>query len=240
MTICANCGVELEDDMKHCPLCGIQVGVLPNTKQKISMWMEDESLQRIVTIKPEDKSLLHRILWQVTSILLFSGIISTVIIDLTINEMITWSVYPITVCTIIFIYSTLFEFWQTKKIYQIIAGLLISSAIFFVLDLPLSPSNWPTHLGVPLLCAVNFVAIMLIVAINKTKQGGLNIIAYTCVAMAVLCISIESILSYYQSGNIVLRWSVIVSACLLPVTTALLFMHHRIKKNPNMEKIFHT
>jgi hypothetical protein len=240
MAICVNCGVELEDDMKHCPLCGTKAGVSPNTKLKASMWMEDESLHRIESIKPEDRSLLHRIMWQVTSILLFSGIISTVIIDLTINGLITWSVYPITICAIIFTYSTLFEFWRTKKIYQIMVGLLISSTIFFVLDFPLSPSNWPTHLGVPLLCAVNLVAATLIVAINKSKQGGLNIIAYTCVAMAVLCISIECILCLYKSGNIVLRWSVIVSACLLPVTTALLFMHHRIKKNPNMEKIFHT
>jgi len=239
MSICIKCGVELEDDMELCPLCGTPAGAFSTSTPKAYDSIGNIDRKRIEPVRPEDRSLLQRILWQVTSILLFSGIISTLIIDLAVHKKITWSIYPVTVCLIIFTYASLLAFWDTRRIYQIIAGFLISSAVFVILDLLLSQSRWPLRLGLPLLCAVNFVLILLVAAINQTKRRGLNVIAYTCVAIAVLCISIESILSFY-SGKVVLRWSVIVAACMLPVTAALLFMNYRIKKNPDMEKIFHT
>ena len=140
---------------------------------------------------------------------------------------------------IIFSYVSLFAFWYVKMIYQIIGGLLLSSLLFVVLDIVFPHSDWLLQVGLPLLCAVNLVSIILIAWINQSKPRGLNVIAYTCVAIAMLCISVEFILSFY-SGNIVFGWSVIVAACMLPVTAALLFMHYRIKKNPDIEKIFHT
>lgn len=240
MSICITCGVELEDNMEHCPLCGTPAGASPRRGPQEEGRIRGDALTRTETSSPGDKSLLQRILWQVTSILLLSGILSTLIIDLAAHKMMTWSVYPVTVCIIIFVYSTLFAFWYARKIYQIITGLLISSVFFIILDALLSQSDWPLKLGLPLLCAVNLVAIILIAVVNRAKLRGLNVIAFMCVAIAVLSMSVEAVLSVYQDGKIVLRWSVIVSACMLPVTTALLFMHYRIKKNPEMEKIFHT
>jgi hypothetical protein len=237
MSFCVNCGVALEDDMKQCPLCGTPAGAF-QVRNPATQRLRDVNLIT-ETIRPENRSLLQRILWQVTSILLLSGIISTLIIDLTINKTITWSVYPVTVCIIIFSYASLFAFWNARRVFQIIAGLLISSAMFVALELLLPQSNWPLQLGLPLLCAVNFVAIVLIISIDRTKHKGLNVVAYSCVAIAVLCISIEFVVSFYN-GNMLLRWSVIVAACMLPVTAALIFMHYRIKKNPDMERIFHT
>jgi hypothetical protein len=237
MNICANCGVELEHDMDMCPLCGTPAGE-PARKSRIDEPVDKAHFKGWKLAEPEGISVLQRILWQVTSILLLSGIASTLAIDLAVHKMITWSVYPVTLCMIVFCYASFFAFWRARKIYQIIGGLLISVALFIVLDIALS-QRWPLQLGLPLLCAVNFVAIMMMLAVNKAKQRGLNVIAYACVAIAVLCISIEGILSLYD-GNLVLRWSVIVAACMLPVTAALLFMHHKIRKNPDMEKIFHT
>ena len=225
--------------MQHCPLCASPAGAFPDDTPKKRRLMEDEVLSINSTVNAEGDFLLQRVLWQVTSILLLSGIISTIIVDLSIHKTITWSIYPLTVCLIIFSYVSLFAFWYVRMIYQIIGGLLISSVLFIILDSVLPQSHWLLHVGLPLLCAVNLVSIILIAWINRSKHRGLNVIAYTCVAIAMLCVSIEFILSFY-SGNIVFQWSAIVAACMLPVTAALLFMHYRIKKNPDIEKIFHT
>lgn len=237
MRICKVCEVELENDMELCPLCGTPVG--SGSRPELKPWRAGSNLEITGVLKPREKTLLQRIVWQVTSIVLLSAIISTLIIDLIVHKLVTWSIFPVSISLAIFSYISVFAFWHAKKIYQILAGLFISSALFVVLHLILTPSDWPLRLGLPILGAANFIAIALIASINKTRHRGLNVIAYSCVAIGVLCISIELILSFY-TGNIALRWSIIVSACLLPVTVALLFMHHRIKRNPDLEKLFHT
>lgn len=234
--ICKVCEVELEDDMELCPLCGTPVG---SGRPELEPSRASSNLEITGVLKPREKTLLQRIVWQVTSTVLLSAIISTLIIDLIVHKLVTWSIFPVSISLVIFSYISVFAFWHAKKIYQILAGLFISSILFVVLHLLLTHSNWPLQLGLPILGAVNFIAIALIASINKARHRGLNVIAYSCVAMGVLCVSIELILSFY-TGNIALRWSVIVSACLLPVTVALLFMHHRIKRNPDLEKLFHT
>ena len=241
MNICINCGVELENDMQQCPLCGTPVGEdHPDSSPGDKSRQTGTHLTITGTIKSREKSLLQRIVWQVTSIILLSAIISTLIIDVAVHKQVTWAAYPVTISMIVFTYASLFAFWHTKRIYQILAGLLISSLLFIVLDLLQPQSNWQLRLGLPILIVINLIGIILIMVINLTKHRGLNVIAYTCVAIAGLCMTIESILSYYHNEHIVLRWSIIVAACLLPVTAALIFMHHRIKRNPEIEKIFHT
>src|SRR5688572_27215942 len=103
MSTCLNCGVELDDDMEKCPLCGKPAGAFPDNAPKTSGSMQNKNLKGMES-SAEDKSSLQRILWQVTSILLFSCIISTLIINLAVHKTITWSVYPVTVCMIIFSY----------------------------------------------------------------------------------------------------------------------------------------
>jgi hypothetical protein len=237
MRICEICEVELEDDMEQCPLCGTRVGSGYNQESGTSPTGSNVGITGV--LKPKETTLLQRIVWQVISIILLSAIISTLIIDLAVHKHVTWSIYPVSISLVIFSYLLMFAFWHAKRIYQVLAGLLISAVLFALLQLALPSSDWLLRLGLPMLGAANFIGIVLIALINITKHRGLNVMAYTCVAIAILCISIESILSSY-SGNVVLRWSVIVSACLLPVTAALLFMHHRIKRNPDLEKLFHT
>lgn len=237
MRICKICEVELEDDMEQCPLCGTQIGL--DTRSELMTSHQGSNLGATGALKPRKQTLLQRIVWQVTSIVLFSATISTLIIDLIVHRLVTWSVFPVSISLVIFFYISVFAFWHAKRIYQILAGLLISSALFVVLNLIFPRSDWLLRLGLPILGAINLITIALIALINMTSHRGLNVIAYTCVAIGILCISIELILSFY-TGNIALRWSVIVSACLLPVTVALLFIHHRIKRNPDLEKLFHT
>ncbi|HEX8039755.1 MAG TPA: DUF6320 domain-containing protein [Chryseosolibacter sp.] len=187
-----------------------------------------------------ERHLLQRILWQVTATLLLSGIATTLIIDVARHKTITWSVYPVTICLIAFSYASLFAFWQTKTIYRILGGWVLSSLLLLLVDLFLDRTDWPTGAGIPLVFALNFVAITLLAIFRITKRKGLNLLAYTFVGIAVLCISIEWILSRYFSGKVELAWSIIVAACLFPVSIALLFIFFRTWNNPKLQKIFHT
>ena len=229
MKICKECGVELEIDMMTCPLCDTPVG------------SESPSLPKKQRTQPlaSNKHYLKQVLWQVTSLLLLSGIVATLVINLSVHKTVTWSVYPVTICLIIFSYASLMALWHTRVIYQLLSGWLLSSAVLWSIHQYID-AGWPFQLAFPLLGAVNVIGLPLIITIKRLKVKGLNILAILSVAIAGLCLMIEGIISYYFTRVIKLHWSVIVSACLLPVAAAIVFMHLRIRNNIDLQKIFHT
>lgn len=234
--ICKHCLVELDDDMIRCPLCGTQINGTSATDDH----SDDSAKQSSSSTEDAEMHLLQRILWQVTATLLLSGIVATLIIDIARHKTVTWSLYPVTVCLIVLSYASLFAFWQTKPVVRIITGWMISTLLLAAINAVVPDSGWTIGLGIPLLVAANFVAVGLLAVFLITKRKGLNLLAYTIVAIAVLCISINAVISRYDAGEISLGWSIIVAACLLPVAVALLFMFLRTRNNPKLQKIFHT
>lgn len=233
MTTCKKCLVELEDNMKSCPLCGTPV----NSADVGSHHLPEETPARF---DETDRRLLHRILWQVTAILLLSGIVATLIIDISINRAVTWSVYPVAICLIVLSYASFLAFWHTRLISQLLAGWILSTLLLLACNHLLPTAGWTTSLGIPILFAVNFLSIMLLGIFKGARRKSLNLLAIVFVAIAVLCFTIEGILSLNFKDKVELRWSIIVAACLLPVTAALIFMHYRARKSSTLQKIFHT
>jgi hypothetical protein len=230
MTICNECGVELEVDMSICPLCDTPVG----EKKGVTRRLEKAHKPAV-----SHRHLLRQILWQITSVLLLSGIAATLIINLSIHGKITWSVYPITICLIIFSYASLVSFWHKRIVFQIWAGWMISAIVLYIVGLYVN-ADWPIKLALPLLCAINVIGLLVNFILRISKAKGLNIIAIIFVAIALLCLVIEGIISFYFTASFKLQWSVIVSACLIPVTAAIAFMYFRTRNNIDIQKIFHT
>lgn len=233
--ICKNCLVELEAGMKHCPLCGRAVNENETPARPASAAADARSVTR-----DGERYLLQRILWQLTTTLLLSGIVATIITDVTKHDRITWSLYPVAICLILLSYSSFFAFWRSQMVYRIVAGWLLSTFLLLAISRLSEAAGWAVELGLPLLWALNFVGLALLTVFRVTKRKGLNLLAYSFVAIAVLCISVEAIISTYVTGEIDLGWSIIVAACLFPVSAALIFMFFRTWNDPRLQKIFHT
>lgn len=233
MIICKECGVELEDKMRVCPLCDT-----PLSNEGSPAFALKKSRERD---KPEarKKYLLSQILWQITAILLLSGIASTFVINLAIQGRITWSVYPISICLMILSYVSLMSLWRTMITYQLAGGWIFSSMVLVVVNALIS-ADWPLMLALPVLCAVNIIVLVLIWVVRNLTTRGLNVFAIVILGIAILCVVIEGIISSYLENVIRLQWSAIVSACLLPVTATILFMYFRTRNNSDLKKIFHT
>lgn len=229
MKICKECGVELDDNMTSCPLCYTSIS------------NGEVSRLNIRQLQPEGakRHLMQRILWQVTMVLLLSGVVATLIINLSIVGKITWSIYPISICLMILAYASLMALWRTAFIYQLLGGWAIS-ALFLAAVNRYSQGNWPLLLALPVVSAMNTIGIAFYFLLAKLKTKGLNVLALIFVSIAIASLSIEAIISWYFNGKLALGWSVIVAACLLPVTAAILFMYFRTKNNADLQKIFHT
>lgn len=230
MAHCKNCGVELEEDMEICPLCGVPAGHQPVDTTHVRQTADSQEGMT----RPQRK-----FIWEMISITIFSAVLATLSLDLIINRRITWSEYPVAICLIGFSYISILAVLNQRAIAAIVGGFLVSSIFLVIIDGLTGGIDWIVRFGIPLLFAGNLIAAGLIVAIRLTKKKGINLIAYFFIAAALFSISIEWILHFFQSGPLHMRWSLIVSACVLPVALVLFYLHYRVMKTHTLEKIFH-
>lgn len=232
---CQNCGVELEDNILICPLCGETVSENQSAKiQNTDSVLIQSPFEQTKKSKPQKK-----FTWEIVSIILLSGTAANFIVDFFINNGITWSEYTVAIGLTIFSYVSLFAFWEQPTIVEIIGGFAVSSFFLTLLDALTSGIDWSIRLAIPLLFAANLIVIILIAVIRRSKIKGINLIAYAFIAASLLCICVDAVLASFETQSVKLRWSIIVSACVLPVVVVLFFVHYKVKKGRNLKRTFH-
>lgn len=240
MIKCPNCGVELEKSMNFCPLCGEPI---------IDHYTENIEYIQLRNRKREEKKLpdyqrlsgvqKRKLFWEVSGIILITGILVTFILDFFSNNTLTWSRYSIAVCTMLFLQSTLIRFWYRKLLILMLGSIVSTSALVLLLDLLQGTVSWSIHLAIPLLIVVHLLTLGLTRVIMNTTEKGLNLIAYSFIALGILSVFIEGILSFYLNDVFILHWSLIVIASVLPGSAVLFFIHYRLKKGTDLRRFFH-
>jgi hypothetical protein len=177
--------------------------------------------------------------WEIVSIILLSAAVTTFIVNFIINHQITWSEYPIAIDLTIFCYVSLFAFCNWSTLLQMTGGLILSSLCLLALDALTGGIQWSAALGIPLLFASNGIIALLLIVIRSSKVKGLNLIGYAFLGAAALCVLTDGIVSKFKTGLFQIKWSVIVTACTIPVVVVLLFVHFRLKRGRSLKKTFH-
>ena len=240
MTFCKTCGVELETTMKFCPLCGKHITNGSLDKEARLPLQEKKQDERLLSdFKELTPAQRRKLFWQLSGIILISGMMVTFIIDLIINQSITWSKYSMSACLILYINITMIVFSRNKIILSLI-GCFISTSILLVLfDMFNKNIGWGTKLGIPLVFSFYLVVFILISLVKHSKQRGINLIAYFLIAASILSLSVEGIISLQVNNQLNFQWSVITFVSVLPVSAILLFIHYRLRKGTDLKRFFH-
>jgi hypothetical protein len=234
MSYCTNCGVELENDLVSCPLCGFTIG-----QETVSKTSEKSEYY------PSDIILLHkketrRHIWELSGIITFSGIVVCTIVDLVIHKSLSWSLYADTSILALWICLTLILL-AFRKYFIIFPGLLFSIlTMLFLFDLFSPPVNWFFGLGLPITVAL-FVAVAIIILLWKVAHfRGFNILAIAFLVLSGFCIVSEVFIDKYVSARVDIRWSAIVAVSIFPIALVLLFVHYRMKNGKRLDSYFHV
>jgi hypothetical protein len=234
MSYCINCGVELDNDMISCPLCGFAVG-----KTEIKETPDHSEYY------PSDIILLHkketrRHIWELSGIITFSGIAVCTIVDIVIHKSMTWSRYADTSILASWICLTL-TLLAFRKYFLIIPGLVITIlAMLLLFNIFSPPVNWFFGIGLPLTLAL-FVAVSIVIILWKVAHfRGFNILAIAFVVLSGFCVISEVFIDKYLSQKVDIRWSAIVAVSILPIALVLLFVHYRMKKGKRLDSYFHV
>jgi hypothetical protein len=234
MSLCANCGVELDEGLTTCPLCGFTTGEPDISKQG------DKP-----AYFPSDIILLHRKetrrhIWELSGIISFSGIAVCTIVDLVIGKNLHWSLFADISILASWIFLTLILL-AFRRYYIIIPGLLLTIlAMIFLYDLLNPPVDWFLGIGLPLTIAL-FIAVSIVMFLWKVAHfKGFNILAIAFLALSGFCIVSEVFIDKHLCNKVEIHWSAIVAVSILPIALVLLFVHYRMKKGKRLDSYFHV
>ncbi len=218
MKICPNCGVELDKSMNFCPLCG--EAVMDGNNENIEYIRLRKQKQDEVLSNPYQKlssKQKRKLFWEISAIVLVSGIIITLMIDLIQGGGVSWSKYSMMVIAVLFANISVFCFWLKRINLLIIGSLFSTSLLFILLDIFNHNIGWGIELGIPLLFFVYLIVYTLLLLIRRTGERELNLLTYSLIAAGLLCVCIEGVISLYVNHVFKLHWSLIVIACIVPV-----------------------
>lgn len=240
MINCKNCGVQLDEHMNFCPVCGVPVlDKEMENSEKLIREKQAGTRKLKKEIEMLNKSQKAKFFWEVVSIILGLGILSTTVLDFLLSKSFTWSGYVVIGALTLFLYVTIFSF--AKKEFWVISALVFVATVPSILLLDLVDKNisWSIHVGVPLLFAIWMVVFLVIAGTKYSREKGFNLIAIIFLAFAALALSAEGIISRYLDGKIQFSWSIIVLFSILPVAATLLYIHYKLKKGTDLRKFFH-
>lgn len=239
MGYCKNCGVELDENMEICPLCGQNIHEESPLSSEKTIYKKTENKEVYPRFNRLTKKQRLKFIWELSGIILASVITITFFINLIIDKNITWSKYSITASLILLVNTTLFTFLR-KRYYLFLIFSFFSTALLLVLfDLYNQNTGWGIQLGVPLLFFFYFWIFLIKIITKYNKHHGLNILAYYFLATGFFTIGIDGIISLYKSNVLQLQWSIIVIACLILISAILLYIHYRLKKEIFFKRFFH-
>jgi len=240
MNVCNYCGVELDAEMNYCPLCGHKSNTPVVTGRKdANNKVPKETKTEAFNFEELTQRQQRKLVWELAAFVLVSCAIVTLIIDLLISRQITWSKYTLTIGLVLLIDISLIIFMQ-KRIFLLLSGCFIStSLLLFLLDLYNQNLVRGLKLGIPIIFFIFLVVFFLLILIRKSKQKGINIIAYSLIAAGIICMCIEGIIILQTHNVLKFQWSMIVLVSVLPVSAILLYIHYRLKRVTNLSKFFH-
>jgi len=231
MAICNNCGVELEEGLVACPLCGKSTGI----EEESNISAGNSPSEILTRYRKENR----RHLWELTGIIAFSGITACTVIDLLAGKGLSWSLYTgiSLICTWIFL--TLILLCSSRPL-LIIGGMMSDMILLLAVIDILSPGKpWFLPVGLPVTLAVSGSAAALTALFRKAGIKGLNLIGAGFLFAALICIVTEISLDLHTGGTVHLRWSAYTAVSVLPVSLILFYYHYRLKKGNRLDSLFH-
>ena len=217
MSYCVNCGVELADSEKKCPLCGVPVinPLKPYTEPELKPYPDRiEEVMKTIDLRFG--------VWLATLVLLIPCAV-TLICNLSVNHTVSWSLYVIGACACIFVSVLLPLLLKSLKPYYFVLFNGIATSLYLLLICYLSGGSWFLPLALPITAFACLISLLGVFVIRR-KLPLLNKIALILLGIGVFCVLIECTLIFYLRLEPILVWSVyvVIVLCIFSVGLSVL------------------
>lgn len=226
MAICKNCGVDLGEGNEKCPLCE------PSEDTAESM------------ASPADLFRLSRIqnarhLYEITMLLLVSGVIITTAIDAAFGKGMGWSLLTTTCLGYLIALVSGFWFLRKRPYYVILATTAFTLLFLSFIDLLTGETEWFFPMAAPLVISGAVLSTAVIYFNSFSRYRGLNLLATILVAVALFVLITEYLTDRLSSAGFTPSWSLVAAASLVIIAMIFIFIHYRLKRGHSLGRMFH-
>lgn len=204
MAYCVKCGVELEKQVKKCPLCDTVV-YLPEEMRNEEHFSESHSIFPLVNAhnmpQANKKSMLELI-----SLIFFLPIPVLLLCDINISDGIVWSGYAVGGIFLLYMFLV-FPFIpkRANAIACILTDGICTLAYLFYIE-RMVKGSWFVSFAAPLVGALTMIALIVALLRKYTKITNLALTAITLVFTGLFCLLIEILINVAFSIHTTLYW----------------------------------
>ncbi len=226
MSICKNCGVDLGEGNEKCPLCE------PSERQEKRV-ASPADLFRVSRIQNK------RHMYEITMLLLISGVIITIAIDAVFGKGMSWSLATTTsIGYLIAMVSGTYLLRQRP--YLMIAVTAAATLVFlWLLDHFTGANGWFMTVACPMAVSAALLTASVIFLNSLSRYRGLNLLATILVALALFTIITEFLIDRLLTSAFTPQWSVVTAASLFIIAMIFIFIHYRLKRGRSLGRLFH-
>lgn len=166
------------------------------------------------------------------------ALVTTLLIDLFVNRALSWSRYSSTAIAAAWAYASVPIALRRKPGAALAALFGVSLALILGLDAADKRLSWSPTVGAPLAVVAFGAFALAAAAMRKARRKGLNILGVALACVSCVALGVELVLDLAALGRPDLRWSVVVAFALIPSSTLLFYLHHRITDRASLRKLF--
>lgn len=232
MSYCVNCGVELAESEKSCPLCGVPV------QNPAKPWEEPERHPYSRRIDRIAKRADKRYFLAVASLVLLIPVLVTVLTDFLTTGTLSWSGYVAGGVMLVLVLIFLPLAFEKPRPYFIIGADTLVVCLFLLFVAMKTGSRFFVPLAMPVTVTCGVLCIVCALIFRKTHIGFLVKGAIVFLFAGFYTVCIELFVDFYLRGVLLLNWSPYVMIPCAALALVLLILNKRVRFREELRRRF--
>lgn len=202
MSYCVNCGVELEQSERVCPLCGVE-SINPKQPRR-----ENEPRPYPERLDPINARLNKRFAATIISIAIAFPAILTLVINFIYKGSAGWGAYVASSMVLLWFFIVPLFLWNRLNFLKAVLPGIFALALYLRFIEYLHPGKgWFFRLALPLVALISLFVVVIGFLIERRILKSYYAAAAVFAALAIIVIAVEYLSEIYAFGAFKLEWS---------------------------------
>ena len=236
MPFCSRCGVEVDSAVEKCPLCEAPIQKIP--LEGGSPWPSEEAPPpSLPPMSSDERKALSRTITTL-GFLIPASIVLTV--DWFVTRSLSWSFYVLASLGAAWLWALIPLIFNRKPFILISSIAIVSVAALVVLAWLAGDVSWVLPIGIPIVASAGLLSAGVTSLARSSGRIGGNLAGWILLALAILSMATDILVSSWLTGLWRPGWSIIVASTLVPISVLLLYLHYRPSHQSRLRRYFHV